>query len=362
MNLKDPLFSRHDIFSTQNPATNITIDARNTSDLAGVAARVSNIDSLALANSTDALISAISGSGSHLWSFKAFWYIALPVTVATVLFPFMVPWLFRVTVAWLSKNRGWIIPVSQIPLIAAGVALSTEGYLIVFIFFFSIYIIFITLPSFYRASRDGKDQILWIGFANTLGISLWIDISRLRLLDGNAHNKPALYSILPPVYLMLSYSPIRETWLVRWTKIIIQRTFHYFVSKDGHIQSEARRGVLIIIYYATVTGYWYNVKDWGAILAIPFGIIIVNRLIWSVSHTLTRSFWCWILFLCLYIICTSVDRVLGSRGSRFGGFFIAYLPATLLFATWVYLDHQVYFNTFFTRSGRYHLSSSKTEN
>jgi len=88
MNLQDPLWGSVD--STSPPST----EARKQ-----LIRKLDTTNDTSLFTQTEAsnIITAIKGSGAHLWTLKSYWYTAIPVTVATILLPVVLGRLLRLT-------------------------------------------------------------------------------------------------------------------------------------------------------------------------------------------------------------------------------------------------------------------------
>jgi hypothetical protein len=56
-------------------------------------------------NQTASIVNAITTSGTHLWSFKSYWYITIPLTIATIFLPLVAGAIFRTVSRFLYRYR-----------------------------------------------------------------------------------------------------------------------------------------------------------------------------------------------------------------------------------------------------------------
>jgi hypothetical protein len=89
MNLIDPLWRTTD---RQNSTPNVIVPSSNDS-------------SPFTQNQTASIVNAITGSGTHLWSFKSYWYITIPLTITTIFLPLVAGAIFRAVSRFLYRNR-----------------------------------------------------------------------------------------------------------------------------------------------------------------------------------------------------------------------------------------------------------------
>ena len=119
MNLKDPLWSKK---GPPNSAPGVA----NGSTIANIVDSPSNNTSLFSTNETDYVINAITGSGTHLWSFEDYWIITLPVVAATIFLPIIVGPVFRYSIRNLLKNTAFIVPILMLLTIVASISTSLK--------------------------------------------------------------------------------------------------------------------------------------------------------------------------------------------------------------------------------------------
>ena len=324
MNLKDPLWSKN---ASPNPAPGVA----NGSTMANTIDSPSNM-SLFNTNETDAIINAITGSGTHLWSFKDYWIVTLPVVAATIFLPIIVGPVFRYSIKKLLGNTAFIVPILMLLTIVASIATSLKdkftAYAVVILFPFALTAVALVI----YASMKGKDQILWCGYAITYGTSLWIDtfVRDFRIID--TPKGPWVAGLLPPTYLLLTHCGIS---IGPRLKVF---TLKCVGMDQGADKGFVRRAVPIILYHIFAIPYWVNVRDRGTLLAIPFAILVANRLLNTTRDSNPKRFFFWLGFFFIWVCSVAADRNLAQ--SRASGFFIAFFPMWALIAYRTYLDHK----------------------
>jgi hypothetical protein len=110
MNLIDPLWSTTD---GQNATPNVVSPSNNDS-------------SPFTQNQTASIVTAIMDSGTHLWSFKSYWCITIPLTITTIFLPLIAGAIFRAASRFLYRNRTYW-RLSGITLV---LALDVEFYIL----------------------------------------------------------------------------------------------------------------------------------------------------------------------------------------------------------------------------------------
>ena len=189
------------------------------------------------------------------------------------------------------------------------------------------------------AAMKGTDQILWCGFAITYGTSLWIDtfVRDFRII--NTPRGPWVSGLLPPAYMLATHCGI-SNWIHvdPKLKLLAWKWFGIIKGAEGETKRERCRAALMLLYHGIAIAYWYNVRDRGTLLAIPFAILATNRLLNSLRDTYPKRFCIWLGFLTIWMCSVAADRNLAP--SRFSGFFIAFFPMWALFGYWAYLDHK----------------------
>ena len=317
MNLKDPLWSHKE-------ASDSAIDS------------FPNSIPPFYTNGTEAIIEAITESGTHLWSFQDYWIVTVPVVLATIFLPIIVGPVFRFSYWNLTKNTTFIVPILMLLTISASLATSLEDK-------FTVYTVLILFPFgltavwwMLKASMTGTDQILWCGYTITYGMSLWIDTVARDFRIINTPKGPWVSGLLPPVYLLVTHCGI-SNWIHVAT--ILKDMWELF-SKAKGAGRECCRVVLMVLYYGVAIAYWYNKRDRGTLLAIPFAILAANRLLSTAHDSDSKRLYIWFGFLVIWICSVVADRRLALSHNRFSGFFIAFFPMSALFGFWAYLDHK----------------------
>ena len=107
--------------------------------------------------------------------------------------------------------------------------------------------------------------------------------------------------------------------------------------EQGAEKGLGRRAVPIILYHVFAIPYWVKVRDRGALLAIPFAILVANRPLNTTRDSNPKRFLVWLGSLFIWICSGAADR--STAPSRFSGVCIAF-PMWALFAYQAYLDHK----------------------
>jgi hypothetical protein len=189
MNVGDPLWN--------NPKTS---DAASANTSAPSTQSNSTDSGLSISqNQTDALITAISTSGSHLWTFKSYWYTTVHLTVATIILPLILGEIVRCLSKFSYHYRGyWRALVSVLVFafaILANLFIPALGYDILF----GIYLGVPAIGLLIRAFMKKRHRAVWIGFAVTFFSSLFGTLL-FQYLYG-FYFSPGLIGLLPLVYL-----------------------------------------------------------------------------------------------------------------------------------------------------------------
>ncbi|KAH9214256.1 hypothetical protein DL95DRAFT_462245 [Leptodontidium sp. 2 PMI_412] len=125
---------------------------------------------------TSAIVSAIQGSGSHLWTLQSYWYTAVPVTITTIIVPMLIGIIFRSVSRFAFYYRGyWRLIV--ITGILAFVATSDIFMNLLSLPYANIWLItmmvLLGLPAVIlvcRAFMMKKHRLIWCGFAVSVAI------------------------------------------------------------------------------------------------------------------------------------------------------------------------------------------------
>lgn len=330
MNLQDPLVPNRQKSDSVHGTSNELTHANTTNIFL-------NSPPLFRSNETEAIIKAITDSGAHLWSFKDYWIITLPVVAATIFLPIIIGPVFRFTVRALHKNTAFIVPILMLLTIVASLATSLKvkfaAYTAVILFPFGLTAVVLMIC----VSITGTDQILWCGYAITYGTSLWIDtfVRDFRIIG--TPKGPWVSGLLPPVYLLVTHCGIGNWVHVGLSmKVLIWRWIGMVKGAEG-AKRERYRVATIALYHGIAIAYWYNVKDRGTLLAIPFAILTANRVINTLANS-SDSFFIWAGFLLVWMFSVIMDRSLAP--SHVSGFFIAFFPMWALFGYWAYSDYK----------------------
>ena len=332
MNLQDPLWPK-------KTASDIVRAVSNESTLMNTSESLPNNMASPYTNGTEAIVSAITESGTHLFRFKDYWIVTLPVVAATILMPIIVGPVFRFSVRHLLSNTAFIVPFLMLLTMAASLATSIGNQ-------FAAYTAIVLFPFGYTAahlmvyaSTTGTDQLLWCGYTIAYGTSLWIDsfVLHFRIID--TPKGPFVSGLLPPAYLLITHCGI-SNWIHVGSrfKSAAWKWFGVVKGTEGERKREYCRGTLMLLYHGIAIAYWYNVRDKGTLLAIPFAILAANRLLSTTRDATRKRFYIWFAFLILWICSVAVDRNLAP--SKSSGFFIAFFPAWALFGSWAYSDHK----------------------
>lgn len=331
MNLQDPLVSKTQASGSVHATSNEMIPANKIDSSL-------NSPPLFRSNETEAIIKAVTESGAHLWSFKDYWIITLPVVAATIFLPIIIGPVFRFTVRKLLRNTAFIVPILMLLTIVASLATSLKdkftAYTVVILFPFGL----TAVALMFYVPITGTDQILWCGFATTYGTSLWIDtfVRDFRIIG--TPKGPWVSDLLPPVYLLVTHCGIGNWDHVGLRmKVLLWKWFGMVKGAEG-AKRERYRAAVMVLYHGIAIAYWYNVRDRGTLLATPFAILAANRLLNTINDSGPKRFFIWVGFLIVWIISVVVDR--GMAPSRASGFFIAFFPMWALFGYWAYLDHK----------------------
>ncbi len=339
----------------------VILDAMTSSNSANSEANMSSPAGFSSAE-TDAIVAAISSSGSYLWSFKMYWIIAAPITLATILLPLVAGPIFRRSVIYLYQNRYYARPILALLGLGGIVAMDQFAPVIPYLYVFGISYGLVALYKLIHASVYGKNQWIWTGFSIVFATSLAMD----ELVAAFA--KVGMTGYLPLIYLFLVWYrfEIRD-----WLGPRLQRPWSHISQRCRKLQLlqflQSKRWIwqvsLLCIYYTSAVLIYVNVPYYGAlsIFSIPLGILAINRFIRSF---VTRVYIIrWTVYTVLYTASLIMDaraawnsdceydHVLynsgpsGELGSDCGqGLlvfgFTCFVPATYLFGFWIFLDYK----------------------
>ena len=324
MNLSDPIWGP--VIPAATSSDSSTNSTSNTTNSTGFSQ-----------NQTNAIIGEIASSGAYLWNFKLYWIISAPVTLATILLPLVAGPIFRSTLRAFYRNRTYLRPLAGIIVLAGFVALDValKGYLYTIVF--GVTLGTVALYMLCRASRSGKNQVIWCGYSIIFAASFTI--------DQLANTGPVGIS----GYVSLGYL------LVAWLRPEIRKplqgiTRHYVQLRDKwldyiHTQSNRRtwQVVVVIIYYGFAILVSNLVPSYGrlAMFSIPFGVLSINRVIRSFFAQ--KHVFRWVLYTIIFGFSLIID--LASTVGGVGGFtgFTGFFPMSYLFVFYIYNDHILFF-------------------
>jgi hypothetical protein len=161
MNLIDPLWRTAD---GQNSTPNVIVPSSSDS-------------SLFTQNQTASIVNAIMGSGTHLWSFKSYWYITIPLTIATIFLPLVAGAIFRAVSRFLYRNRtSWRLLGTIFAIVLAAIFCVVEGIGgdITWGVFNIVTTICLGIPALYglgRAILRKQNRLIWSVFSGLVILS-----------------------------------------------------------------------------------------------------------------------------------------------------------------------------------------------
>ena len=245
MNLKDPLWNSKHIFDMSDPVSTITADTN--------APKIfSNVSETLLTHEIDALIDAFQSSGTHMWSFKAYWIISLPVTVLTILFPIFAGRIFQFSVRNMIQNKEYVVPLSTMSYMILSLVLCMKKQGLAHFIIFQIPSFIGALLAVCFSSIRGRDQSLSVGFAITVGVCFWIDVHVIGWLD---FKTPFSSGLGPSAYLMITISPL-QVKLERHLEMFTYKIFGIIDGKKRLKRREYLRLGLMILYYGIAFPYF----------------------------------------------------------------------------------------------------------
>ena len=323
MNLRDPLWKA-------NGATNITAAFPPTFSSSNSVAIAANASLFSPAQA-EAMIAAISGSGPYLWSFELYWYITIPVTLATILLPLVVKRVIRWTSKFIWHNR---YTLRFLVLVLGAIAIGTSASLIPQVPYLIIFGVLLGLPALIMlisSSVSGTHQVLWCGYATVFALSVY--------------NNMILFSI---AYLL---SAAIGAELRYYTKLGHKLLYSFFeFLKKVALQSlhshPGRWQVATLFCYLGLDVGLVLFLPWGVyvyLFGVPFGIIAFNRAIRSFASRKRRRFWS--VYGLVYTASLTLDilgdpvGLVNAPGDGFIGW-TGFVPMLYLYSLWVYAAHK----------------------
>lgn len=253
------------------------------------------------------------------------------MTLATILLPLVAGPIFRSTLRAFYRNRTYLRPLLAITILAGFTYLDVaiDGYLYTLVF--GIALGAVALYTLCRASRSGKNQVIWCGYSITFAAFFTID----QLVNTGRVGITG--------YVSLGY--LLVVWLhpeIRKPLQVITR--HYVQLRDkwlDYIHTKVNRWtwqvVLIIIYYAfaSLVDTFVPLYVALAIFSIPLGVLSINRAIRSFFAQ--RHVFHWALYTLIFGASLTFDLITQVYG------FTCFLPMTYLFVFYIYHDHVLFF-------------------
>ena len=324
MNLKDPLWNLKHIFDMNDSVSTITADT--------YAPRIfSNVSETLLTHEMDALIEAFQSSGTHMWSFKTYWIISLPVTVLTILFPIFAGRIFQFSVRNLIRYQGYVVPIWMVLYIALGLVLSTRHQTLAYRLIFHIPLFIGAALAVYFSSFYGKYQCLSVGFAMIFWVCFWIDI---EILPGLDYKMPLSSGLGPPTYILITIT-LFQVKLDRHVELYMYKIFDIIDGKKGRKRREYLRIGLMILYYGIAFPYFWFVPDSGLISATIFFSVSINRMLRFGFQEDYGSLFAWLGF-CVIVVCSLVVDNIYIKGDHLRGILTSYLPMSAIFGYWAF--------------------------
>lgn len=162
---------------------------------------------------TDQIVDAITNNGgSHLWTFKSFWYIAVIVTAITIMLPLVAGKIFRAVLQFTYYYpHYWQIAVFS-GIFVTPIVLDETIPPIIFLGIFGIpQCLLLAAQSVKRLGRFGRKKKRWAGYATIFAVCVGVDLPT-ALFSADASNirhfhrfgrNTGLTGILPPLYLFI---------------------------------------------------------------------------------------------------------------------------------------------------------------
>lgn len=293
MNLSNPLWPSAEIGDDKTVIYNDTgVGSANTSPQAH----------------NDAVVDAINDSGPHLWNFKSYWYITVPVTIATIVLPVIAGTILRIVLIAFRRYNSylrWTLPLLCLGAVTAlNIMISEFIYTIIF----GVPLGGLALGMLIQVSYTGKQQVLWCAFAALFAYSICIDLVFLSI---------GLTGYLPLIFLSLFWlrKDIRTFFKIRfryprvlWSYISrlalrLQRIAEY-LDRHRTLQLFTLAGIyggLTVLLLLFTPGGAYLI-----IFAVPLGILATNRLIRSYEK---QERFVWLVYTGLYICSITLDVI-----------------------------------------------------
>ena len=322
MNLKDPLWSS---FIATAPNSSAIINSTGFSNLSA--------SSLIFPGDTGTLLSATTNSGSHLWDFKSYWYLTVPITVATIVLPLIAGKIFRMTLQSFYRYQFYWRASLVICFLAVLIVINIEippligfGF---YIFVFGIIQGGVAFVGLTWASIAGKRQIIWVGFSTIVVLSFSINLGLLFVSETFR-----LTGFLPLIFLFMTWTRDDSLALIRiaFQHLRVLIPSRIFDSLRGVLKAARLHlgwfqfmlaicsiALFLALHVTTPKGTYIG------LVSGSFGPLAYNRLLRSLTRR-DRNYW--IAFSIVVATSTILDWWTRS-GS--GG----YLPITYLYCGWI---------------------------
>ena len=282
-------------------------------------------------NQTEAITSAISTSGGHLWSFKVYWIIAAPVTFVTILLPLIAGPTARYIVQFSCRSRAYSRIILSLSGVGGNIFFAVSVPSSANLYLFGIAYGGLAVVMLLWASISGQNSLLWASFAAIYAYSLLLSlyVKKFQLVP--------VTGLIPFIFLIvvLFRSNIRRLLLSKSHKSIAAHRFS--------IASRRRQlcWTGIILYYILVSLlYTFAPSLAWQIIIIPLLILAINQLGHKLTHGVIVSRW-----VC-YTGLLGTSAVIDVFTALW---LLPYLPTTYIFSVWVYQEHKVYFVSSFHR-------------
>ena len=300
----------------------------------------SAVSDTALANRTLAseqsqtanITSAISDAGGHLWSFKTYWVITGPLTLATILLPLMAGPTIRFVLRFSYNNKAYARLLLLILAIGFEVgiqfAVSPTVYLVVYGPFFGALAVF----NLARATTQSKHELLWAFFAAMVGYSVLIDEF---LLD--SYPVP-LTCILPLGFLIILWFSIENRHFIVhgfWLHITRTKLVAWLISFCGKY---ARRllAIAIAFFFGLSVLIWIKAPIVGWVICVPpLGVLAINRMLHS--FVVRENRFIWFSYAAIYGLFLGID----ANGSSH---VTSLVPGACLATGWVIHNTEAFFS------------------
>lgn len=241
-------------------------------------------------NQTDALISAISSSGPHLWSFKSFWYIAAAVTAITILLLIIAGPVSRWTLRSIFHYKNYWRAIVLVLGLGVIIALSELTYYLVSLVVFSVPQGLLGLWLLYRAWKTNKGKVRFTAYMTILVVCIFLDL--------NIFASFSFTGILPPLYLFIVwiqedirrfFAPALEKIGERFGHLRMPRIVHIHPTRCFLFLLLRLEGVNIAMSYICL--YYVGYLVYMTAIGIRFGLYGIDKLITAFQERQQKYLW-----------------------------------------------------------------------